>query len=159
MAKTKGRRGRQSWVAPEERMVGRNYTLRPRHVEWLEEQAQARAVTVSCVLRDMIDTAMVVEVATGTGKSEAAVIGEMAAAIAAEGLRRAEALVTEAFREYQGTTIKLNEALHQKFLKKLEAVKAELRRGEVVRDESLPAAEAHSSPDDSRPVAPTVAGA
>ena len=54
----KKRPGRTPWVPAEERMIGRNITLRPRELEWLEEQAERRGVTVSQVLRELVAGAM-----------------------------------------------------------------------------------------------------
>lgn len=55
MDERKGRPGRQPWVPTEERLIGRNVTLHPRQLRWLEHEADRRKVTVSQVLREVLD--------------------------------------------------------------------------------------------------------
>ncbi len=55
MQTRKGRPGRRPALRPEERLVGRNVTLRPQQIQWLEREADQRHVPVSQVLRELID--------------------------------------------------------------------------------------------------------
>jgi hypothetical protein len=55
MQTRKGRPGRRPALRSEERLVGRNVTLHPQQIQWLEREADRRNVTVSQVLRELID--------------------------------------------------------------------------------------------------------
>jgi hypothetical protein len=121
---TKNRGGRRSWVLPEERMVGKNVALTPRHIAWLEETATARRCPQSLLVREAIDLMM----GAGAGKTEAALLGMRASALAEEGVRRAEGLVREAYQEGQHLARLMAEALYAKLLA-LDAVKQQIKEG------------------------------
>jgi hypothetical protein len=55
MSEAKGLPGRRPYVAESDRMVAHNFTIRPTHMALLKEEAAARHVPVSAILREVLD--------------------------------------------------------------------------------------------------------